>query len=111
MPSCPADLKQGKPLSSEEEAAVARGMEWMTNGKGYGEEHRTRPATISFALASSPVALLSWIGEKFLEWTDDDPEIDEILTSLTLWWLTDTFPSSIYQYRDVRNYFVFDIII
>ena len=91
------------PLTAVEEAAVARGREWYASGKGYYEEHRTRPATISFALSSSPVALLSWIGEKFLEYSDDTLDVDAILTSITLYWLTDTFPTSIYQYRDVRG--------
>ena len=85
----------------EDEAGLVRGREFIATGKGYSEEHRTRPATISFALSSSPVALLSWVGEKFLEWTDDDPDVDEVLTNITLWWLTDTFPTSIYPYRDV----------
>lgn len=43
------------------------------------------------------------VGEKFLEWSDKDPSIDEILTSVTAWYLTDTFPSSIYNYRDVSQ--------
>ena len=103
MPSYPANQKQVLPLTAVEEAAVARGREWYASGKGYYEEHRTRPATISFALSSSPVALLSWIGEKFLEYSDDTLDVDAILTSIALYWLTDTFPTSIYQYRDVRG--------
>ena len=42
------------------------------------------------------------IGEKFLAWTDDDPPLDTILGAVTLYWLTETFPTSIYQYRQVR---------
>jgi len=42
---------------------------------------------------------LSWIGEKFLDWTDEDPSLDEILSSVTLYWLTETFPRCIYPYR------------
>ena len=41
------------------------------------------------------------IGEKFLTWTDATPSMDEILASVTLYWLTNTFPSSIYPYRQV----------
>lgn len=40
------------------------------------------------------------IGEKFLAWTEEDPSLDTILTSVSLYWLTDTFPRSIYPYRD-----------
>lgn len=47
------------------------------------------------------------IGEKFLEWVDDPLPPQHILESITLYWLTDTFPRSIYAYRQVhpvRNY-------
>ncbi len=42
------------------------------------------------------------IGEKFLDWSDDEPPLDTILRAVTLYWLTDTFPTSIYSYRQVR---------
>lgn len=32
------------------------------------------------------------VGEKFCEWVDDPLSPDEILESITLYWLTDTFP-------------------
>lgn len=43
------------------------------------------------------------IGEKFLEWTDTDPALDDVLESVTLYWLTDTFPRCIYPYRAVSH--------
>jgi hypothetical protein len=43
------------------------------------------------------------IGEKFLEWTDEDPPLDLILESVTLYWMTDTFPRCIYPYRGVSR--------
>jgi hypothetical protein len=39
------------------------------------------------------------IGEKFLEWSDSKPDLDQILDSVTLYWFTDSFPRSIYPYR------------
>lgn len=42
------------------------------------------------------------IGEKYLEWVDDPLSPDDILESVTLYWLTETFPRSIYAYRQVR---------
>lgn len=41
------------------------------------------------------------IGEKFLEWVDDPLAPDDILESVTLYWLTETFPRAIYTYRQV----------
>lgn len=43
------------------------------------------------------------IGEKFLEWTDETPSLHEILASVSLYWLTDTFPRAIYPYREVSD--------
>lgn len=36
-----------------------------------------------------------------MEWTDETPSLDEILASVSLYWLTDTFPRAIYPYREV----------
>ena len=52
--------------------------------------------------------LKSWygrIGEKFQEWADDQYPIplDDILAGVTLYWLTECYPSSIYIYRDLPN--------
>lgn len=41
------------------------------------------------------------VGEKFCEWVDDPLSPDDILESITLYWLTDTFPRAIYTYRQV----------
>lgn len=35
-----------------------------------------------------------------IEWTDETPSTDAILDIVTAWWLTDTFPYSIYRYRE-----------
>ncbi|KAH6668254.1 Alpha/Beta hydrolase protein [Halenospora varia] len=100
-PSCKAvhPCQPLGPLDDQDRVAVARGAEFHRTGSAYGSEHATRPGTIGFVLSSNPVSLLAWIGEKFLEWTDKIPSLDTILEAVTLYWLTDTFPSSIYQYR------------
>ena len=48
------------------------------------------------------VPTLLRIGEKFLDWSDEDPPLDVILEAVILYWLTETFPTSIYSYRQVR---------
>ncbi|PCG92930.1 Hypothetical protein PENO1_086100 [Penicillium occitanis (nom. inval.)] len=73
--------------------------EFIRTGAAYAQMHATRSSTIGFVLSSNPVALLAWIAEKFLEWTDITPDIETILTFVTLYWVTDTFPRSIYPYR------------
>lgn len=87
-------------LPAHELEALQRTKEWTENGRSYSTEHATRPSTIAHALSSSPLALLAWIGEKLLDWTDADPSTDEILETAALYWFTTTFPTSIYPYRD-----------
>jgi hypothetical protein len=37
----------------------------------------TRPATINFMIADSPVGLLAWIWDKLVDWSDDYPWTEE----------------------------------
>ncbi|KAK0845481.1 hypothetical protein LTS02_015287 [Friedmanniomyces endolithicus] len=95
----PKDEEKAKQMDDFERKVMARGGAWRETGMAYAMEHSTRTGTIGLALSSSPLALLAWIGEKFLEWTDDDPPLETILESVTLYWLTETFPRCIYPYR------------
>lgn len=68
----------------------------------YALEHGTRPATIGLVLSSSPLALLAWIGEKHLEWSDtDDIPLDKILSMITLYWFTSSISRCIWPYRSL----------
>ncbi|KAF7846051.1 hypothetical protein BT93_L5425, partial [Corymbia citriodora subsp. variegata] len=99
MQAQPPPNSRELPMTDLEAKFFPRGKKFSDFGSAYAREHGTRTATIGFALSSSPLALLAWIGEKFLEWTDEDPPLDKILESVTLYWLTDTFPRCIYPYR------------
>jgi epoxide hydrolase len=87
-------------LSAAEQRAVDAFKRFQTEGFGYFLEQSTRPQTIGYALADSPVGQAAWIYEKFHDWTDNngDPESaltrDEMLDNITLYWLTDTGASS-----------------
>ncbi|KAE8228758.1 hypothetical protein CF326_g6299 [Tilletia indica] len=93
-------LNQGPLLTERESNNIARGITFQESGSSYASMHGTRPTTLGLAMASSPLAQLAWIGEKFYAWTDEAPSDSEILTSLTLWWCTDTMPRSLYPYRN-----------
>ncbi|KAF9776543.1 hypothetical protein IL306_005252 [Fusarium sp. DS 682] len=93
----PADA-QGE-ISDAEKKGLARAKDFDLLGSAYALMHATRPSTIGLVLSSSPLALLAWVGEKFLTWSDEDPPLEEILTSVSLYWFTDSFPTSIYPYR------------
>lgn len=94
----PPENASDLPITAKEKEAQSH-RNFMEYGSAYAREHGTRTATIGLVLSSSPLALLSWIGEKFLEWTDTDPSLPTILDSVTLYYLTDTFPRCIYPYR------------
>ncbi|KAH8078649.1 hypothetical protein HD553DRAFT_143594 [Filobasidium floriforme] len=87
-------------LSDSDKKGIERGKKFGQEGSAYSAEHRTRPATIGYAVASSPIALLAWVGEKFIQWTDNTPSTEHILTWLSIYWLTKSYPSSIFYYRD-----------
>ncbi|KAK8245290.1 Alpha/Beta hydrolase protein [Phyllosticta capitalensis] len=93
------DSASDSDINELEAFALKRGAEFQRTGFAYAMEHGTRPATIGLVLSSSPIALLAWIGEKFLTWTDADPPVSAILESISLYWLTDSFPTSIWSYR------------
>ncbi|CAK1357041.1 unnamed protein product [Cercospora beticola] len=86
-------------LTDAEKKGVQRITDFATLGNAYAREHGTRPATIGLVLSASPISLLAWIGEKFQQWTDVTPPIDEILDGATLYWFTESFPRAIYPYR------------
>lgn len=69
-----ARLTVGAPtlLTKEEQVRVERGIVWQERGQAYALMHGTRPATLALILESSPAALLAWIGEKLLHWTDEE---------------------------------------
>ena len=71
----------------------------------YGAVHRTKPQTAAVGLTDSPAGLAAWIVEKLRAWSDCDGDIersltkDEILTNVTLYWLTGTIGSSMRMYH------------
>ena len=91
---------------AEEQAAIAQLVAYDTHKAGYARVQGTRPQTIGYALADSPVGLAAWIYEKFGEWTDSgrDPESvlarDAMLDNITLYWLTDSGASSARLYAE-----------
>ncbi|KAK6067841.1 cytochrome p450 alkane hydroxylase [Seiridium cupressi] len=98
----PEDLDK-LPPDEQEKKVMQKAAEFIDTGYAFALEQGTRPATIGFVLSASPLALLSWIGEKFLEWTDDNPPLEKILESITLYWMTDTIPRCMYHNRALGN--------
>jgi pimeloyl-ACP methyl ester carboxylesterase len=94
----------------EEKAAMDAAARFLDDQFGYFKEQGTRPQTIGYPLADSPVGQATWIYEKFQAWTDnhgraeDVLSLDEMLDNISLYWLTDTAASSARIYwENTRN--------
>jgi epoxide hydrolase len=57
-------------------------------GSGYLAIQNSRPQTIGYGLADSPLLQLAWIAEKVHEWTDLPVDRDQLLTTVSLYWFT-----------------------
>ncbi|KQO65032.1 epoxide hydrolase family protein [Curtobacterium sp. Leaf261] len=92
-------------LTREERAFVDRAARWNADEGGYMHMHRTKPQTAAFGLTDSPVGLLAWIVEKLRAWSDCDGDVeqaftrDQILTNVSIYWLTGTIASAMRMYR------------
>ncbi|KII87364.1 hypothetical protein PLICRDRAFT_112525 [Plicaturopsis crispa FD-325 SS-3] len=96
----PAGIDPSAATDAEKQLLAKTGAFGAT-GSAYAREHATKPSTIGIVLASNPVALLAWVGEKFLDWSDEDLPLDTILQAITLYWVTDTISYTLYPYRDL----------
>jgi epoxide hydrolase len=95
----PEELPGLGELTPDEEA-VGGLPAYMAVEASYAAQQSTRPQTLGYGLADSPVGQLAWITEKFYAWTDCEghPENavsrDEILDNVMVYWLTNTATSS-----------------
>ena len=73
-------------LFGGDRAHLARAQQYTKELFGYMNEQDTKPQTIGYSLADSPVGLLAWIYEKLHDWTDSYPWTDdEILTWISIY--------------------------
>ncbi len=99
-------------LSADEKVAY-EGMDALyKKGSGYAGMMVTRPQTLGYSLADSPVGLAAWFYDKFADWTysGGEPERsltrDEMLDDITLYWLTNTGTSGarLYWENNANNF-------
>ena len=99
----PAETK-----SADHEAAVQQFRRYLEQESGYSVQQRTRPQTLGYGLADSPVSQAAWVYEKLAAWSDcnGDPESiftkDEILDNIMLYWLSNTGTSAARSYWEGR---------
>jgi pimeloyl-ACP methyl ester carboxylesterase len=95
-------LLMAKPedLKPVEKAWFAAGQQWQMQEGAYALEQATKPQTLAYALNDSPIGLAAWIIEKFHSWSDCHGNLetvytrDELLTNLTVYWVTQTAGSA-----------------
>jgi microsomal epoxide hydrolase len=97
------------PLAPDEQQRVARAASFQSEGTGYQAIQGTKPQTLAYGLTDSPAGLAGWIVEKFRAWSDCHGDVesvftrDELLTNLTVYWVTGTIHSSTRLYYEMRK--------
>lgn len=93
-------------LSKDELFRVEKFKEYTKYGSAYMHLQATKPETFGFSLSDSPAGLLAWITEKLELWTDNKGNLfnvlskEEILTLVSIYWLTNSGSSSIRLYYE-----------
>jgi microsomal epoxide hydrolase len=93
-------------LTDDERATLDAEQEWLAAEMGYDAIQSTRPQTLGYSLHDSPAGLAAWIVEKYRNWSDCDGDVerrftkDELLATVTTYWVTNTITSSMRLYRD-----------
>lgn len=94
------------PYNKREKHGVNRTRWFEQEGRGYNLEQSTKPQTLGYALADSPVACLAWIYEKLHDWTDAYPWTDdEICTWISIYWFSTMGPAASVRiyYETIHN--------
>jgi pimeloyl-ACP methyl ester carboxylesterase len=99
-------LPPGEPEDEHEKALAAQRVHFANEETGYQRIQGTKPQTLAYALNDSPVGLAAWIVEKWRTWSDCGGDVeksftrDELLTNVTLYWVTGTINSSMRIYYE-----------
>ncbi|MCB1700143.1 MAG: alpha/beta fold hydrolase [Pseudomonadales bacterium] len=113
MPIVAPDPATMDNLSPQEQSALEAMSYYSEWDSGYSKQQSTRPQTLGYGLADSPVGQMAWIVEKFYAWTDCEkngvkhPEHvltrDEMLDNVMFYWLTNSAASSARLYWESFN--------
>ncbi len=93
-----------RPVTDAEQALITQRDKWFADEGGYNHIQGTKPQTLAYGLNDSPVGLAAWIVEKYRTWSDCGGDVeksytkDELLTIVTIYWVTQTISSSTRMY-------------
>jgi pimeloyl-ACP methyl ester carboxylesterase len=95
--------------SPAEQAMLAAAGRYDQELSGYFKVQATRPQSVGFALADSPVGLAAWIYALFQDVSDSGADaesvfaLDELIDDIMLYWLTNTGASSARLYWEAMQ--------
>ncbi len=95
-----------RPVTDAEATYARRAATWSKDEGGYQAIQSSKPQTLAFGLADSPVGLASWIVEKFHGWTDCCGDLlsvwpmETLIDNLMIYWATNTIGSSVRYYHE-----------
>jgi pimeloyl-ACP methyl ester carboxylesterase len=96
-------------LTEAEQTFQQQRQDWLQAEGGYSHIQGTKPQTLSYGLSDSPAGLAAWIVEKYRTWSDCNGDVesrfskDELLTTVTLYWVTQTINASTRLYYETHR--------
>jgi len=99
-------LEEGEEFTEDEKEFIKSEDDWYFKEGGYSLQQKTKPLTLAYGLNDSPMGLCAWIVEKMYSWAECKGNIenvfskDELLSNVTLYWVTKTLHSSIRLYNE-----------
>lgn len=102
-------LEENEEFTKEENDYLDVEEEWYSREGGYSLQQNTKPLTLAYGLNDSPIGLCAWIVEKMYGWANCRGYVgnvfskDELLSNVTLYWLTETIHSSIRLYSENKT--------
>ncbi|KAL1950148.1 hypothetical protein VTO73DRAFT_5271 [Trametes versicolor] len=83
------------PFNKPALTALQKAQKFRKTGIGYFMEQSTKPQTLGYNLADSPVGLLAWIYEKLVTWSDEYPWTDdEVIEWISIYWFSRSGPAA-----------------
>ena len=109
MGATPVIDEHSAPLTPAENAFLEQSGHFFSAEGGYAQIQGTKPATVAAGLTDSPAGLAAWLVEKFRAWSDSGGDVesvfskDELLTGITLYWMTNTIATSARLYYETMH--------